>query len=157
MALYLEIPGREKINLSKMVLDLNGTLTTDGKLQPSTAALLNEVSGILTLYIMTADTLGTAARMHKEVKAIIKTISGDNTSFHKAEFVRSLGADEVIAVGNGDNDAEMLRLSAIGIAVLGQEGCSARAMLSADIVVNDINDVFNMILKPQRLIATLRK
>lgn len=33
MALILEIPGRKKIVISKIVMDLNGTLTVDGMLR----------------------------------------------------------------------------------------------------------------------------
>jgi len=46
---------------------------------------------------------------------------------------------------------------ALGIAVLGKEGLSLAAMKHADLVVKGISDAIDLLLKPKRLIATLRE
>ena len=73
------------------------------------------------------------------------------------EVVRRLGADHVVAVGNGANDGLMLEAAAIGVAVLGREGLAREAREGAHIVVPHINDALDLLLLPQRLIATLRR
>ena len=83
-------------------------------------------------------------------------LEGANTSRQKLELVRKLGAGSTIAIGNGANDAEMLKGAAIWIAVIGREGASAKALQAADVVVKDIGDALNCLLNPQRLVATLR-
>ena len=75
----------------------------------------------------------------------------------KEKFVESLGAESVVAVGNGTNDNQMLKRAALGIVIVGPEGTSVRSLLAADVVVKDINDGLDMLLNPKRLVATLRE
>ena len=154
--LDLSIPGKGKVIIKKIVLDLNGTLTTDGELAPETITILSEVSKILQVYILTADTLGSAAGLKHDLKINIQVLEGANIGAAKAEIVDNLGPETLIAVGNGNNDADMLKKAVVGIAVLGTEGCSVKALQNADLLVKSIDDALTMILKPQRLIAGLR-
>ena len=71
--------------------------------------------------------------------------------------MRGLGAETVIAVGQGANDAGMLKAAAIGIAVLSEEGLAASALLAADLVLPTIHDALNLLEFPTRLVATLRE
>ena len=71
--------------------------------------------------------------------------------------MRSLGAEKVAAIGNGSNDALMLKEAAIGIAVMGDEGVSVEALQAADIFIASAIDAFNLLEYPTRLVATLRK
>ena len=75
----------------------------------------------------------------------------------KAFFVRELGPETVVAVGNGANDAAMLGEAAIGIAVLGPEGLALDALLAADVIVPNILAALDLLQDPSRLVATLRK
>jgi len=50
----------------------------------------------------------------------------------------------------------MLQESALGIMIVGPEGGSVKALLSADVVVNSIDKALELLLHPQRLVATLR-
>lgn len=75
----------------------------------------------------------------------------------KVEFVRKLGAEHVAAVGQGANDARMLKTAAIGIAVLSREGLAVESLNAADILVPDIFAALELFEKPLRLVATLRK
>ena len=51
----------------------------------------------------------------------------------------------------------MLQEAALGIAVLGPEGLAAEALLAADVVVASIEDALDLLLRPHRLVATLRE
>jgi soluble P-type ATPase len=48
--------------------------------------------------------------------------------------VAALGADSTAAIGNGRNDAAMLRVARIGIAIVGPEGSASAAIAAADVV-----------------------
>ena len=71
-------------------------------------------------------------------------------------LLKRLGKGKTICIGNGSNDAAMLKEAAIGICVLGKEGASVRALINSDLVVTDINSALDLILHTDRLIATLR-
>jgi P-type E1-E2 ATPase len=75
----------------------------------------------------------------------------------KAEYVEKLGAGSVVAIGQGNNDAGMLRTAAIGIAVLSVEGLSTKTLMAAEILVPDIHNALNLLENPVRLVATLRQ
>jgi soluble P-type ATPase len=51
----------------------------------------------------------------------------------------------------------MLKAAALGICVLSPEGSAAETLLAADIVVPNIAAVFDLLDKPLRIVATLRK
>jgi len=62
----------------------------------------------------------------------------------------------VVALGNGNNDALMLRATRLGIAVCLREGCSKKAIEASQILVKSPIDAIDLLLLPKRLIATLR-
>jgi soluble P-type ATPase len=51
----------------------------------------------------------------------------------------------------------MLKLAAVGIAVLQDEGAAAVTLQAADLIVPNVCAALDLLLKPQRLIATLRR
>jgi soluble P-type ATPase len=61
-----------------------------------------------------------------------------------------------VAIGNGRNDALMLKRAALGIAVVQTEGAATAALLAADLVTPGIIEVLDLLLHPDRLRATLR-
>jgi len=153
--LALDIPGRGQIQLSHLVLDLNGTLAVDGRVPESVARRLRALSEQLHLHVVTADTFGTAAGLTALGARIQILPPGDHVEA-KAAFVRTLGAGVTVAIGNGSNDALMLREAVLGIAVVGREGAAGAAVRGAEIVVTRIQDALDLLLSPTRLIATLR-
>jgi hypothetical protein len=56
----LDIPGNDTILIEHVVLDFNGTLALDGILIPGVAERLVELSRLVTIPVITADTNGTA-------------------------------------------------------------------------------------------------
>ncbi len=159
MGISIEVPGWQTVHIKAVVFDLNGTLTVDGEIQLHTAALLQQLSQKVSVYVLTADTLNSSAQIQEQLGGSIKitVLSGAETTSAKRSFVQKLGPTHTAAVGNGANDIEMLEEAALGIAVLGEEGCSVGACLKADLLVRHINDAVNILLKPQRLAATLRR
>ncbi len=60
-------------------------------------------------------------------------------------------------MGNGYNDHLMVKEAALGIAVIGREGAARETISNANVVVNELVDALDLILKPFRHQATLRK
>ncbi len=153
--LTFEIPGHGKLEITELVLDLNGTLAVDGVVPDAVMERLRALSDTLQVQVITADTFGTAARLRAMGLRVQVLGPGDQVEA-KVALVRALGASHTVAIGNGNNDEGMVREAAVGIAVMGREGASARTLLAADIVVAYIEDALDLLLNPARLVATLR-
>ena len=67
-----------------------------------------------------------------------------------------LGADRCCAVGNGLNDAPMLRAARLGIAIVGPEGAGSAALAAAEVVCASIIAALELLLDPVTLASTLR-
>ncbi len=153
----LNIPGRGQVRLEHLVSDVNGTLAVDGELPEGLVKRLSALRDRLTLHLVTADTHGRQAVIDRQLNLTAVRLQPGAEAEQKAEYVRRLGAEKVIAIGQGANDAEMLREAAIGICVLSTEGTAVSALLAADLVVRDIFEALDLLEKPLRLVASLRK
>jgi len=154
--LHIEIPGVGALSLEHLVLDVNGTIARDGSLLPGVPEGIAAIRDRLHVTAITADTHGAAPRLREQLEIDVHVISAGGEGAQKLAFVESLGRDTVIAVGNGANDAEMLRAAAIGVSVIGDEGAASAAVEASDIVVNGVGAVFGLLENPARLVATLR-
>jgi len=152
----LDIPCFGLVRLEHCISDFTGTLSVDGKLLPGVKERMNAVAKILKVHVLTADTFGKARAELEGVNCEVTILTGENHDNQKAEFVSKLGAEKVIALGNGNNDRRMLKSAKIGIAVCLEEGCAKDALFASDIVVKSPVDAFDLLLYPKRLKATLR-
>jgi len=149
----IDIPNRGVIELQYAVFDVNGTLAVDGVPIPSVVDHLKPLAAQLSIHALTAGTHGNLERLEKAFGFPLQIIS---TGEEKANYVQKLGPSNVIAIGNGANDAAMLRLAVIGVAVLGAEGVAISALQAADVLALGPLDAIGLVLNPKRLVATLR-
>jgi len=152
----IDIPNFKQCDIKHIVLDYNGTLATDGILLPKIGDLLMILCKEYTLHVITSDTFASATKQLEEFDVVLKILHTKNHTQEKADYITSLGSEYCAAVGNGNNDSKMLKTSAIGIAVMGDEGCSALAMSNADIVCKKGMDALMLFVQTKRLTATLR-
>lgn len=151
----IDIPRRGRLEIAHLVLDLNGTLATDGLVPPQVADRVRALGAEVQVHVLTADTFGTAATLEGLGARIVRLDPGDQVEA-KAAAVRTLGASRTVAIGNGMNDQGMLREAALGIVVVGREGAAVRALLAADLAVTSIEDGLDLLRFPKRLVASLR-
>jgi P-type E1-E2 ATPase len=153
----LTIPGRDSIRLEHLVCDVNGTLALDGKLMDGVARALGGLRDRLQVHLLTADTHGQQSAIDGQLGLTAVRIPVGGEAEAKAAYVRSLGAQAVVAVGQGANDAAMLRAAVLGLAVISPEGTSAEALAAADLVLPDILSALSLLERPMRLVASLRR
>ena len=154
--LDLTIPGFGRLELTDAVCDYNGTLAADGLLIDGVHERIRRLSLDLRLHVVTADTFGGAAAQLQQLPCALVILDPGSQAEAKRDFVQSVGAANVVAIGNGRNDWMMLDAAALGIAVCGAEGAAAEALQASDIVVGRIVDALDLLLHPKRLVATLR-
>jgi P-type E1-E2 ATPase len=153
----LNIPGRGSLRLEHLVTDVNGTLAIDGQLIEGVAKRIGHLKNQLTIHMLTADTHGKQVSIDQQLNLTAVRIQPGNESKQKADYVRQLGAESVVALGQGANDAGMLKEAALGICILSMEGTASDTLFSADLVMSDVNTALDLLDKPLRIIASLRK
>lgn len=131
MTIPVELPGEKSLELEHLLLDVNGTLTLDGRLLDGVGSAVARVAEGLSVHLLSADTFGTGHAVARELGVGLEIVTD---GAHKRALVEQLGAGRCVAVGNGRNDVAMLRAAALGIAVIGPEGGSADAVAAADLV-----------------------
>jgi P-type E1-E2 ATPase len=156
--LEYEVPGWKRLRLSALALDLNGTTAMDGEVVPGVGDRLATLKGRgLAGYLLTADTRGRGAETADALGLVLHRLDLGQEGAQKRALVEALGAEQVVAVGNGANDVEMLQAAALGIGVMQEEGLATGILGAADVVVPDICAALDLLIKPRRLIATLRR
>ena len=151
------IPGRGTMRIKHLVCDVNGTIAIDGQLIEGVARQITVLRDRLDVHILTANTHGKQSAIDRQLNINAHIIEKGHEAEQKAEFVQKLGAENIIAIGQGANDAAMLKNAAIGIAIISAEGLAIETLNAADLLMPDINAALALLEKPVRLIASLRK
>ncbi len=153
----LNIPGSGTLQLEHLVSDVNGTLAVDGQLPEGVARAIKNLRDRLEVHLLTADTHGRQYLIDRQLGLQAVHIQPGDEGEQKAAYVRQLGAHSVVAIGQGANDAKMLKEAALGICVLSTEGTAVETMLAADLLTPDIFTALELLEKPLRIVASLRK
>jgi len=153
--IQIEVPGRGNIRLEHLVSDLNGTLAVDGSLKEDAAQAFVRLKDRLDLHLVTGNIHGNLALIAGQLGVKMYCVPAGQEKKAKAAYVHSLGSENVVAIGQGANDADMLKEAIIGICVLSPEGLSIDAMISADVMACDVLQALNLLENPLRLVGTL--
>jgi soluble P-type ATPase len=153
--LCISIPGRRELRLSHLILDYNGTIALDGQLIPGVASRLEALARELSILVITADTHGTAARACADLPVQVLTFPTDRVGEIKAREAMKLQGG-TLCIGNGFNDVAMAEACDLSVCVIGKEGCCGALLAKSDVVVTSVTDGLDLLLKPDRLRATLR-
>ena len=153
----LRIPGRGALQIEHLVTDVNGTLAVDGLLINGLEQRIASLRDRITVHLLTADTHGRQSLIDEQLALKAVRIQPGDEAIKKAEYVRLLGSSAVVAIGQGANDFAMLKEAALGICVMSQEGAAVETLLAADLVVPDIFAALDLLEKPLRIVASLRK
>ena len=158
----VDIPGFGRLRIERIVTDYTGTLSFGGKLAAGAAERLRALMELVEIDVLTSDTFGTA---HAELAAvplephILKPRKRHDIL--KKNFTKKLRPARIAALGNGNNDALLLRsvrdAGGLAIAVDNGEGCALRAMQNANVFIVGIANALDLLLDTRRLMATLRK
>jgi soluble P-type ATPase len=147
------IPGRRPVRVRHVLLDFNGTLARDGSILPGVAARVRRLGQRVRVTVATADTFGKARSALKGLPVAVEVVA---TGRDKLRLLRRLGPSRVVVIGNGRNDVSVMRHAAISIVVIGPEGAAGAALAAADVVVREVREALDLLVRPRRLTATLQ-
>src|SRR4030042_472421 len=108
----IDIPGWGNVDIENIVLDLNGTIATDGKIPLEVKEKINVLSEKVNIYLLTADTQGTAQEEIKDLNVNLVKIEDDHSEKGKFEFIKGLILERTVTIGNGNNDQLILKEAA---------------------------------------------
>lgn len=151
----IEIPGWESLDICHIVMDYNGTAAVDGVFLAEAKERILKLKEMAQLYILTADTYGTVKEQCRSLGIEVMTFPREGAAKCKEEIVKGLSGG-VVCLGNGLNDIQMFDAADLSIAILEKEGLCGRLLNHADVLVPSFTAGLDLLLKPNRLRATLR-
>jgi len=152
----IDIPGRESLELENLVFDFNGTIAVDGRILENIKNQLIELSKIINIYVITADTYGMAQEECEKVNLKVITVPTGCVGKHKGDLVKKLGGKVTATIGNGFNDIDMFKEAKLSVAVIEGEGTCSKLIINSDIVTRSIEEALNLFLTPNHIKADLR-
>jgi P-type E1-E2 ATPase len=154
--LEIDIPGYRTLRLAHLVLDYNGTLAHDGELLDGVRERLDALSGMLQIHILTGDTFGKARAALSGISCELLVLPMERQDQLKREYIRRLGPETTVCIGNGRNDRLMLQEAGLGVAVVQAEGAAVQTVFAAAVLAPNILAALDLLTHPLRLMATLR-
>ncbi len=153
--IIIQRPGEAPLEIDFILLDLEGALAQDRRVHPKAKDKINLLSKRTKIYILTKGEEEGIGEILRKLKVEVIYLKEGKASERKVNLLRQLGANRSVAVGNGVDDAPMMEEAGLSICVLGKEGASAESLKKADVVVTNILDALDFLLKPLRQKATL--
>jgi len=126
----INIPGYKNFRFEHLVLDFNGTLAFDGRLIDGVNQDLLGMSNHLHIHVLTADTFGSVKAELWGIPCDVSILAEDRQELGKLAVLERLGPETCVSIGNGRNDRLMLGASALGIAVVQQEGAALETLFA---------------------------
>jgi soluble P-type ATPase len=153
----IQRPGQEPMEIEFVLIDFEGTLAFNRRVHPKAKDKINLLSKRAKIYILAKGEKELVEEVLRRVKVEIFYSTEKGTSQQKLELLHRLGAIRTVVIGNGLDDAPILEEAGLGICVMSREGTSAEAIQKADVVVSNVVDALDFLLKPLRQKATLSK
>ena len=154
----INIPNFGIILIKNIIFDINGTIQFQGKISPELILQFDELKNYYKIYLISADTRGNLKEIAKilDVEYIKIEPQGITEAEAKNNALMKLGKEYTVAIGNGNNDALMLKNAVIGIVIIGNEAASFNSIKNCDVAFPDPFSALNFLLDEKIMIATLR-
>ncbi len=152
------IPKFKSLTIENVIFDINGTLQFQGMISNEVVTKVKELKERYNIYLVSSDTRGNLKQLANKLEVAYIKITVDNISDAegKNKELEKLGKHRTIAIGNGNNDALMLKNARLGILIIGSEGASTKSLMNADLVFTSIVDAIGFLMDDKAIIATLR-
>ncbi|MBM4307009.1 MAG: ATPase P [Deltaproteobacteria bacterium] len=151
----LQRPGQTPLEIEYLLIDYEGTLAIDGRVHPKAKDKINLLTKRISVYILAKSEQVKVEERLRNVKAEVFFLTEGEASGEKLNLLRRLGPEKTVAIGNGMDDAPILEEAGFSICVIGRVGASGETIKRADMVVTDILDALDFLLKPLRQKAAL--
>ena len=144
------VPGWGELSIEYVIVDFNGTAALDGKLKKEVKEIIDKISRYVKVFVITADTYDTADSELGPANVAFIKVGKSASGEEKAKVVRELGPEKIVAIGNGANDALMLKKRASASPSSGRRlfHCPRK---EADLVVTDVLPALGLVAHPEEI------
>jgi P-type E1-E2 ATPase len=148
------VPEVGEIEIKTIVLDLNGTLSVNGKILDGVKERFTKLKELgISVVLFTGDQRGTAADLCKEYGIdFVRTKNGKE----KEEAMKKYDSETTAAIGNARIDIGTFKHARVSVATLQPEGIHAEIIKHVDVVVPSINDALDFFIDTDTFSATMR-
>ena len=153
----IQRPGKDPLEIEFILIDFEGTLASERRIHPKAKDKINLLSKRTKIFILSKGGKEVVGKSLKKVKSEVIFSTDGEASQRKLELLNQLGRERTVAIGNGMDDASMIEEAGLGICVISREGAAGEALRKADVVVTNVLDALDFLLKPLRQRATLGK
>jgi len=153
----MERPGQEPLRIEYILIDFEGTLAVDRRVDPKAKDKMNLLSRRTKIYVLAQGQDQVAEEVLKKVTVEVVHLKEGESSQGKLNLLNELGSQRTVAIGNGLDDVAMVENAGLGICVISREGTASEMLEKADLVVANILDALDFLLKPMRQQATLSR
>ena len=151
----IQSSGLPTLEIDFILLDFEGTVASDRRVHPKVKDKINLLSKRAKIYVLARGEKEAGEEVLRNVKAETVFFKEPTVSREKLDFIRRLGPERTVAVGNGVDDALIIGEAALGICIMSKEGTSAETLRQADLIFSNILDALDFLLKPLRQATTL--
>lgn len=153
--MIFKMANKEAIEIKTIVLDLNGTLSVNGKIPAGAKKRLEKLKALsYKIILFTGDQRGTAKELCADLNIeFIITQTGKD----KEDAILRLEPDTCASIGNARIDIGTFKRARLSVITLQAEGIHADVIKYADIIVPSINDALDLFINKDSLLATLKK
>ncbi len=149
------VPQGEEFEINTIILDLNGTLSVNGKIPAGAKERIRKLQRLgFRVILFSGDQRGTAGKICSNLGIELRLTP---TGREKEREMLKLDFKKCASIGNARIDLGTFKHAKLSIITLQAEGIHARAIEHADIIVPSINDALDLFLNPDSLCATLRE
>ena len=128
-----------------------------GGIPESVKERLRYLAQKLEIYVLTADTHGTARKMCEGLPVKIMTFPSDRAMHEKVRILHELGEIHCVAIGNGRNDILMCQATELSVAIVGKEGACSKLIAVTDVCVTTIEDGLEFIIIAKTINSDLKR
>ena len=153
--IVIQRPGQDPLEIESILIDFEGTLASDGRVHPKAKNKINLLSKRVRIFIAAKGEKERVGEALRKVKAEIVYLTEGEASRRKTDLLHEIGPTGAVVIGNGVDDTQVIEEAALGICVIGKEGAWGETIKRADVVVPNILDALDFLLKPLRQKATL--
>ena len=152
------IPNYGEITIKNVIFDINGTLQFKGVLSKDLISKFKELKKFYNIYLVSSDTRGNLNDIAKKLGVDYIRINSKELSEAEAKNneLTKLGKDVTVVVGNGNNDALMLKNAILGLIIIGNEGATIKSIINSNVAFPDPLNAIDFLLDEKILIGTLR-
>lgn len=147
--------GMGEVELTTIILDLNGTLAVKGKIVEGAESRITALKEMgFDIHLFTGDQRGNATTLASQLGIQVHTAT---SSEEKQALTEKLSVNKTVAIGNARIDIGTFKPCKLRIGTIQLEGIHTDILEYIDILVPSINDALDLLIDESTFNATMRK